>query len=259
MNADRFLPGELDPAVPITQQIFVRLRGAIIECELAPGDKISESEIARICDVSRQPVREAFIRLAGEGLLAIRPQRGTTITPIAFSSVLDARFLREAVEADVVSILATDPDDEVVRELRAQVKAQKCTPDSGHQDFLLLDDRFHRTMAEAAGKSGVWQMLDGQRAQMDRVRFLSVRRTPVARVVAQHDAIVEQIAAGDATAATTAMRHHLRDLLKDLHEIKAAYPDYFDLEGDDLPEPRHAPLSHRTPGTDTTHRDGPSA
>lgn len=242
MNVDRFSPGELDPAVPITQQIYVRLRNAIINAGFTPGDKISESEIARVCEVSRQPVREAFIRLSGEGLLDIRPQRGTTITPIVYSSVLDARFLREAVEADIVSILAADRDPGVVRELRAQVKAQQSIGAGDTNDFLHLDDRFHRTMAEAAGKTGAWHMIDGQRAQLDRVRFLSVRRSPVEKLVAQHDAIVERIAAGDTTGANAAVRHHLRELLKDLPEIQAANPDAFDLNDGEIPAPRHAPF-----------------
>ncbi|TNF17777.1 MAG: GntR family transcriptional regulator [Rhodobacteraceae bacterium] len=246
MNVDRFSPGALDPAVPITQQIYVRLRDAIIHSAFSPGDKISESEIARICDVSRQPVREAFIRLAGEGLLDIRPQRGTTITPIVYASVLDACFLREAVEADIVSILAADRDPEVLRELRAQVTAQQSIGAGDTSDFLHLDDRFHRTMAEAAGKTGAWHMIDGQRAQLDRVRFLSVRRSPVEKLVAQHDTIVERIAAGDTAGANTAVRRHLRELLTDLPEIQAANPEAFDLPGGAIPAPRHAPLPSAT-------------
>lgn len=227
MNADRFAPGSLDPAVPITQQIYLRLREAIIQSDLAPGDTISESEIARLCDVSRQPVREAFIRLAGEGLLSIRPQRGTTITRIAYDSVLEARFLREAVESDIITILANAPDPELVRELQSQLKAQRALALNEPQDFMSLDDRFHRTLAEAAGKTGVWHMIDGQRAQMDRVRFLSVCRTPVEKLVAQHEAVVAGIEAANVNAAVSAMRGHLREILSDLPQILDANPGSF--------------------------------
>src|SRR5690554_5571253 len=67
-----------------------------------PGTRISETELAAAYEVSRQPVREAFIKLAEEGLLAVRPQRGTFILRISIPAVLTARFIREAVEADIV-------------------------------------------------------------------------------------------------------------------------------------------------------------
>ena len=94
------ISSDLNPASAIAPQIYSRLRDAIIRNGFGPGDRISESEVARACAVSRQPVREAFIKLSGEGLLAILPQRGTIITKINYTAVLDARFLREAIEAE---------------------------------------------------------------------------------------------------------------------------------------------------------------
>ncbi|WP_312846838.1 GntR family transcriptional regulator [Stappia sediminis] len=61
--------------------------------ELRPGARISGSEIAAGCGASRRPVREACIKLAEEGLLEARPQRGTFVREIAVSVVKDARFL----------------------------------------------------------------------------------------------------------------------------------------------------------------------
>ena len=90
MTAYGIISSDLDPGSAIAPQLYLRLRDAIIRNRFAPGDRISESEIARACDVSRQPVREAFIKLAGEGLLAILPQRGTVISRIAYSAVMDS-------------------------------------------------------------------------------------------------------------------------------------------------------------------------
>ena len=65
MKAETIAAWTLDPGGAIVPQVYALLREAIIRAELAPGDRISESEIAQACRVSRQPVREAFIRLAG--------------------------------------------------------------------------------------------------------------------------------------------------------------------------------------------------
>jgi len=125
MKTDQDPVHALDPTSAIAPQIARILRDRIIRNQLSPGNRISESEIARGWDVSRQPVREAFIKLAEQGLVAILPQRGTVISRIAYSAVMDARFLREAIEADISTILAHRADAALVAELRAQRVAQE--------------------------------------------------------------------------------------------------------------------------------------
>tara|TARA_R110002020_G_scaffold176756_16_gene369292 strand:+ start:10033 stop:10785 length:753 start_codon:yes stop_codon:yes gene_type:complete len=242
MTVHSIFAHRLDPSAAISPQIYAHLRDAIIRNRFAPGDRISESEIARACDVSRQPVREAFIKLAGEGLLAILPQRGTVITKIGYSAVLDARFLREAIEADIVAILSTHPDPALIRELRGQLDAQAAVILTDPLDFIGLDERFHRTLADAAGKAGAWRLIEGLKSQMDRVRFLSLGQFPVKKLIAQHKAVVDRIEIGDPQGANAAIRHHLREVLSDLPQILAANPDFFNVPAGDLPVPVNAPI-----------------
>jgi DNA-binding GntR family transcriptional regulator len=187
-------------------------------------------------------VREAFIKLAGEGLVAILPQRGTIITRIGYGAVLDARFLREAIEADIVSILAAAPDPAVIRDLRAQLKAQAAVVRTDPLDFIGLDDRFHRTLADAAGKVGAWRMIEGLKSQMDRVRFLSLGHFPIRKLIEQHTGIVDRIENGDPRGANAAIRGHLREVLSDLPQIVGANPGFFDLPGGKIPQPVNAPI-----------------
>jgi DNA-binding GntR family transcriptional regulator len=187
-------------------------------------------------------VREAFIKLAGEGLVAVLPQRGTIITRIGYSAVLDARFLREAIEADIVSILATEPDPAVIRDLRAQLKAQAAVVRTDPLEFIGLDDRFHRTLADAAGKVGAWRMIEGLKSQMDRVRFLSLGHFPIRKLIEQHTGIVDRIESGDLRGANAAIRGHLREVLSDLPQILGANPGFFDLPGGKIPQPVNAPI-----------------
>jgi GntR family transcriptional regulator, rspAB operon transcriptional repressor len=224
----------LDPGQPVAPQVHARVQRRILTGDLPPGARLSESEIAAAYGVSRQPVREAFIKLADEGLLEVRPQRGSYVRRISVQAVLDARFVREAIEADVVRLLATQPAAGLADRLSALVDAQRAALAAGDAaGFVPLDDQFHRTLAEAAGKPFAWAVIEGMKAQMDRVRELSAVRRDRGGLVDQHRAIVAAIAAGDPAAAEAAMRTHLREILRDLPAIRAALPDHFD---GDMPE-----------------------
>jgi DNA-binding GntR family transcriptional regulator len=241
VKAERNLAWELDPAASITPQITRILRERIIQNDLKPGDRISEAELARSYDVSRQPVREAFIKLADQGLLEVRPQRGTIVTRIGYFAVLEARFLREAIEADIVKILAASADAGLVTELRRQIGAQK-EYSKDASAFIRLDEQFHRTLAEAAGKAGTWRQIEGLKSQMDRVRYLSLAAFRFDALIAQHCAIADQIQAGDVAGANAAIRFHLREVLQDLPQIIEANARFFDLPDGDMPAPVNAPI-----------------
>lgn len=242
MMADSIAQQRLDPSTAIAPQISRILRERIIRNELQPGNRISEAEIAKNCSVSRQPVREAFIKLSEQGLVQVLPQRGTVITRISYSAVLDARFLREAIEADIIKILANAPDSALVAELRTQIAAQRRAPESDRSEFIRLDERFHRTLADGAGKGGAWKQIEGLKAQMDRVRFLSLGKFSVGNLIEQHAAVVDGIEAGDMPRAETEIRRHLREILKDLPHVLAASPDFFDLPAGTVPLPVNVPI-----------------
>ena len=221
-------PAILQPVrFSVVDQLHAALRMAIIGNELAPGTRISEAEVAQQYGISRQPVREAFITLANEGMLDIRPQRGSFVAKISLSAVLDARFVREAVEADIVKLLAAEPDPAMIADLRAQLVRQQDLVDGSARDFMEADEIFHRTLAEGAGKGDAWRVVVEMKAQMDRVRFLSSMHFSVARLINQHSASVDAIAAGDKPAAEAGIRTHLQGILTDLPVIKQEHPEYF--------------------------------
>ena len=90
--------------------IFDLLHGQITSFSLAPGTKISEVEIAKQFDVSRGPVREAFIRLANLDLLMVRPQKATVVRRFSSKKIQRARFVRLAIECEVLRRACADAD-----------------------------------------------------------------------------------------------------------------------------------------------------
>lgn len=218
----------LDSTKPIGPQLVNALRRRIIHNDWKPGQRLSESEVAADYDVSRQPIREAFIKLREDGLIEVRPQRGSFVRKISSANVLDARFVREAIEADIVRIVASAPKDDVIRDLEELVAAQKRAADSKVEEFMAIDDRFHHRLALAAGHVHAWETVESTKSQLDRVRHLSSQHFPRANVIAQHIGIVDAIKAGSPDQAEADMRQHLRGLIRDLPTIKETFADFFE-------------------------------
>ncbi len=215
-------------APSVTSQVYDWLRARVLRGDLVPGTRLSETEIAAEIGVSRQPVREAFIRLAGEGLAEVRPQRGTYIGKISVASVLSARLIREAVESDLARMAAANSPDAVLTGMADEIAAQRRADEAGAvEDFIASDDRFHHLLAVAAGQEGVWYDLDRLKAQMNRLRHMSMRVFDRALTIGQHAAILDAIRAGDPEAAERATRAHLRQMLAELPAIAETNPEYF--------------------------------
>lgn len=213
-------------AATTAQQVHDWLYRCVLRGDLLPGTRLSETEIAAQVNLSRQPVREAFIRLAADGLAEVLPQRGTYIGRISMRAVLSARFIREAVESDLARhVAATHPDlTAMAAELTVQ---ERCDVEGDVPGFIESDDRFHRAMALAADQGAVWQDLERLKAQMNRLRHLSMRVFDRSQTIAQHRAVLTALQAGDADGAEDAIRTHLRQMLTELPQMAAAHPDYF--------------------------------
>ncbi|MEZ5670218.1 MAG: GntR family transcriptional regulator [Alphaproteobacteria bacterium] len=199
---------------PAARRLFRALRNAIVSMELKPGQALSEKDIADRFGVSRQPVREAFIKLSEAGLVQVRPQRGTFVVKISAKQVRDARFVREAVEIAVARRACTAMTAAGIARLRQILDAQRrAATDADPARFLALDEAFHRALALGVECDYAWRVVEEVKAQMDRVRYLSLpQATPVARLIDQHAGIVDAVAVRDAAAAEAAVRVHLAEI-----------------------------------------------
>lgn len=234
------LTEELDPNTALSPQVYQLLKLAIVRSEVKPGERLSDVELAKGLEISRQPIRDAFSRLQNEDLLVVWPQRGTFVKRISVQAVIDARFVREAIEADIVRLLAHDPQPALVTELKSLLTAQRKVMRKPPVAFMKLDDEFHRTLAEGAGKANAWHVIDSVKTQMDRVRFLSFNYFHVERLIREHSNIVTNISEGHVSASVKQMRQHLRGILDSIHHIAIEFPDFFtqaDIQSPDLPKP----------------------
>ncbi len=212
------------------EKIVAALRQAIVTLRLQSGMTLSEQDIADKFKVSRQPVREAFIRLSSSGLIIIRPQRATLIAHICLHMIEDAHFVRQAVELEIVRRAARNATAQDIAELDHQLKLQRQAgreKDAGR--FFALDEQFHRRLAAVAGRPNAWRAVEDAKAQLDRVRYLTLlEERPLKQRIEQHSDIIKAITAQKPAAAERAMRVHLSGMMTALPNLARKWPDLFE-------------------------------
>ena len=212
------------------QLVYEALHGRIVRGEARPGDLLSETKVAESFGLSRTPVREVFWRLGEAGFVRVIPQVGTFVAPISVPAVYDSQFIRETLECRAVADAAERAGPADVDALEVILDAQDLA--MGARDFagfFALDETMHRTLMEIAGRPFVWHVIAGAKAQLDRVRFLSLEEGEwPGMIMAQHRALVAAVAQRDAGAAVREMTAHLRTAFAAIDRIAATRPEFFE-------------------------------
>ncbi|SMY08944.1 GntR family transcriptional regulator [Flavimaricola marinus] len=216
------LPVIQQSAAPtVADQVFDALKKSILTLELPPGIRISETEVAKLMGVSRQPVREAFKRLSKLGFLLIRPQSSTTVSLISEEAVLRARFIRTALEVKTCRTACSTISMGGMKVLEELVQDQKDAVSSEDRElFHLLDDRFHKEICNQAGVGYVWDLIHDNKSHMDRIRMLSLNPSSLRHALDEHIAILDAISATDPDSAEQAMESHLSRILVLIEEVR---------------------------------------
>lgn len=207
---------------------------------LLPGKILSEKEVADYLKVSRTPVREAFIYLAQEELLEIRPQKGTYVSLIDLDHVEEARYMRKCLEKPTVVLACRVFSGEDCLTLQANLQMEeRAIAEKNYIRFYELDEELHRILFYGCGLSRIWEHLRRMNSHFNRLRMLSLFNTDWNRVLNQHRQMVVCIERGDAEGAENVMEEHLNKVTFDLTEMVRDYPEYF------RPEQRDTLLTKR--------------
>ena len=212
----------------VTDAVFEELHRQILSLELPPGTKMSETDVAQIMGVSRQPVRDAFYRLSMLGFLTIRPQRATVVAAIQESAVMQARFIRSAIEAETVRVACDVLTEEDLGALESILNNQRSAVEARDAAlFHALDDQFHREICERTGHGYAWDIIRENKAHMDRVRFLSLSfASPDA--YGDHLKVMAALRSRDPALAMAEMRSHLGRIRHQIRRIRAENQTYFE-------------------------------
>ncbi len=210
--------------------IFDYLHEQISSLQLKPGDRISEAEIAAQFGVSRQPVRDAFSRLANLDLLLIRPQRATEVRRFSRREIEKARFVRAAIEKEVLLRAASVCDAAGAKELDDALEKQEAVVAAQDVEaFGKLDYEFHKVLCEIGGVSYAYDVILEEKGKVDRLCLLGLSKEQrMPDLVADHRAIADAVKSHDAETAVAAGMIHLSRLDDTIERITATNANYFE-------------------------------
>ena len=192
------------------QLAYDYVKARLLDGRFAGGTLLSENEIAQRLDVSRTPVRQAFVQLEAEGLLELYPRRGALVVPISPSEaedVLEARMLIEQHAAR----RAASAGPALAEALRGHIADQERALEDG-AGFAWADRRFHHALVESAGNQLLTRQYAGLRDRHQRIAAATVAGDParIGRFIAQHREIVAALEAGDGDRAAELLGTHLQ-------------------------------------------------
>lgn len=217
---------ERTPGQSIRQWVYILLRSNIIKLHLKPGLVISDLEIADVLNISRTPVREAFIRLVEDGLLEIYPQKGSLISLIDIEQAEEVRFVRRVLEKAIIKEACKFFSEDCLFDLSANVEMQKfCGKEKNYERMFSLDNEFHRIIYRGCGKERIWFHIKKMAYNFDRLRILRLSSSPWDGIINEHSQIAQLIIEKNPAEVDEVVDKHLTRSLFD--KLATQYPEYF--------------------------------
>ena len=198
----------------LSEITYERIKEAIRNGELEPGQPLSETKLSKMLGISRTPVREAIQQLAQEGLVQVIPGRAITVASLSVREVMNVVHVRSILEPEVARLAAASISPDSLKNLKVVIQEMEETMDNGNRTaWAKADNRFHEILSEACPNKLLGDMVIQVR---NRISYLSTdNQTDYNRMLActqEHRRVVEAIAAGDPQAAEEATRDHIEKL-----------------------------------------------
>ena len=217
---------ERTPGQSIRQWVYLPLRSNIIKLHLKPGLAISDLEIADVLNISRTPVREAFIRLIEDGLLEVYAQKGSYISLIDMEQAEEARFVRRVLEKAIIKEACEHFREDCLFELSANLEMQKfCTKENNYERMFDLDNEFHRRIYRGCGKERIWFHIKRMNYNFDRLRILRLSSSSWDEIIDEHSQIARLIIDKNPAKVDETVDIHLTRALID--KVAVRNPEYF--------------------------------
>jgi DNA-binding GntR family transcriptional regulator len=206
----------------VAERAYVELRDRIVTLRLAPGTALREDELMREMGIGRTPLREAVKRLALENLVAVQPRRGTFVTAVEASDIVNITEVRAELEGYAAELATLRMNGEARAAAEALVDEIEEVTKPHEQEWLMrLDERIHRFIWEASGNPYLIETLERYFTHSLRIWYLVLDRVPgLGHAVHDQTHLLEALLDGDGGRARTIMREHV---LAFQREILAAF------------------------------------
>lgn len=195
----------------LSERAYKALRDDVMLCRLAPGERVSESQLADRLGFGKAPVRTALARLCQEGLMTARARSGFTVAPITPEDIMHCFQVRLALEPMAARLAAGRLTAQQVRRLVRAVNVQVDPADPDHHRRILdADQDFHDVIAQASGNPRLRQILQSLYERGQRPLYLGL---PVSEGQAAFQAgsqpVLAALIAGDGEKAAKLLYDHV--------------------------------------------------
>lgn len=201
------------------------LRDEILSLDLPPGGAIDEARLAERFGMSRTPIREALVRLAGEGLIETLPNRSTIVSPLDLLNMppyFDALVLMYRVTTKLAAQRHRAEDLEAIHARQAEFAAAVQAQDA--LAMIATNAAFHLAVAEAGRNpyfTGLFRRLLDEGRRLLRLYYRSYEDRLPRRFVDEHEAIIAAVAARDADRADRLARAHGEQVVEQVRTLLA--------------------------------------
>lgn len=197
------------------EALYQDLKRSILTMKRAPGSDIDEVKLAEEYGLSRTPLREVLRRMAGEGYLELRENRGAQVSAMTHKTLRDFFLAAPMIYAATTRLAAQNATAEQVKMLKEVQREFRAAIDSGNiEERVSCNDRFHALIGDIA--NNVYLSPSLRRLLIDHARIADTfyrprtaqMRKSLATAADQHDQMIESIETGDEDrAAQLAIDH----------------------------------------------------
>jgi len=191
-----------------TEAVYERVRGAILEGEIAPGATMSQVALADELGISRTPLREALRMLQSEGLVEAERNRRVRVAPVSPVDLEELCIMRVTLEAEAIRLAVPRMTAEDLARLEGSMAEMAHFAEAkDYRRWTVPHQAFHRGLTAPAGDrfTGVLgQLFD----HAERYRRLHIGHGPSAWATKDHRNILDACKAGDREAAGRLLAEH---------------------------------------------------
>lgn len=196
----------------LSEVAYEEVKEAIIVNDLAPGQEVTESQLARRFNMGKAPLRRALASLTQEGLVKPQSRRGYLIAPLTMKDIHDIWEIRLLLETEAARLAAGNVDEQYLKSLdRVCKKGYRHRDRASQRAYLSANREFHLAICRSSGNERLAKIVEQLIDHMSRMLFLGIVVSHSAdKWEHGHSALVSALVKGDGDKAATIMKEHLK-------------------------------------------------
>jgi len=204
------------------------IQESILSKEYTPGQRIREEEIIERVGVSRTPIREAFVVLEQEGLVEIKPHRGTYVATYTRDEIVDLLSIESVIEGLAASLAAQNATNDQIGNMEGLLETAKSMLENNFdaEEFYRYDRKFHHSLVVCSDSPTVSRVLEKQLSQIYLCRYYTITApNRFAHSISEHQDILESIKQRNPASAERAARYHMESVKRDFINSSSGFDE----------------------------------